>query len=116
MMRSTFRHRCVIERDAAVEDEFGAEVTADWRPLVEDQPCRFWQRFALGSAEAVDATRTVAVEELRLLVPRNTDVTVADRIGGITNRLGTPLIDGPLRIDSVLIKSKFLELSLRSGT
>jgi hypothetical protein len=116
MIRSLFRHRCTIERDAADEDEFGAEVAADWQPHLEEQPCRFWMVRPQGEIENVSSSRTVAVEEIQLAVPAGTDVTTADRIAVVTNRLGTTLMDGPLRIDSVTVKSKFLQLSLRSGT
>lgn len=115
-MRSIFRHRCLIERDAAVKDEFGAEVAADWQPHVEDQPCRYWQRDARGDPEATNAGRTVVVEDIKLFVPLSTDVTAADRIGAVTNRLGAVIAEGPLRIDSVGIKPKFKELLLRSGS
>ncbi len=76
--RVALTHRCTIDRDEASVDDWGQIGPPDWQRHLNDVPC-----YASVSAarEPVDADRTVVVEDLRMVVNRDVDVTERDRVG-----------------------------------
>lgn len=107
--RVALTHRCDIERDAATAGSWGGTGEPDWESSITDLPC-----YASTSAarEPIDADRTVVVEDLRMLVPVDTDVTERDRVGDVTDR-GSVIYPGPMGIEAVLRFPTHLELVLQ---
>lgn len=105
--RLSLKHRCTIERNEA-EGAWGDPAAPDWQEASTDVACRFW---TTAGRETVDATTTVVIEDMRLIVPLGTDVTEKDRIVDVTSR-GQAIAAGPIGIRAVLQHSDRLELVL----
>lgn len=107
--RLSLTHRVTIQRDAnaGTADNWGAPATPDWQNYLT-VPCRAW---TTAGHEAVDASTLVVVEEMRLLVTLDTDVTERDRISVVTYR-GNTIVAGPVGIRAVLRHHDHLELVL----
>jgi hypothetical protein len=107
------RHRAVIERDMAVgEDDWGQSGTPDWRIHLHDLPCAAW--FEAGR-EVIDGAKTAVIEDRKVIVPLDTDVTEKDRVARITDRRGKETIfEGPARIESVGRRRDHLALMLEA--
>lgn len=112
--RASMRHRCTIERDnsdQAPTDSWGDQPEPDWKPHLENLPCKTW--FETGR-EAID-TKVEAIETRRMMVPLGTDVTEADRVAFVTDRRGVRrLFEGPANIESVGARADHLELLLQA--
>lgn len=107
--RIVFDHRCSIERGTASEDDWGQPGDSTWVAESEDVPCHAW---VTGGREPTSPDRTVVVVDMRVLLPLDTDVTEADRIGDITER-GQVIFEGPHGIEAVLRQRDHLELILQ---
>lgn len=108
--RLSLTHLMTIQRDAnaGTDNGWGNPDSPDWQPHLTDVPCRSW---ADAGRETVDATTTVVVEDLRVIVTIGTDVTERDRLGDITHR-GHVVVKGPTGIRAVLRNQDHLELVL----
>lgn len=108
--RLSLTHRCTIERDAnaATTNARGNPNPPDWQPAATNVACRY---YVTAGRERAENISTVVVEDMRLLVTKDTDVTERDRIGDITDR-GTVVVDGPVSIRAILRRRDFLELVL----
>lgn len=104
--RSQMTMRCSLERDgnAGIADERA------WGAYLADVPCYVW---ADSAAERDAQARVVTIEDWRAIVPRDTDVTVDDRLASVTTRRGQPVRATPLNIAGVLPRPDHLELVLR---
>ncbi|MBS3927090.1 MAG: head-tail adaptor protein [Sphingomonadales bacterium] len=110
--RQRMRQRATVERQMQTNrDPFGGKGTPDWRPHIDDLPCFIWQT---SGREATDGEKTVAVNDRRMIVPLDTDVTTLDRIASVTDRQGTELYAGPMRIESVARRSDHMELLIEA--
>ena len=99
---------CTIQRNSAATDVDGWQDTPDWQDHATNVPCRFWT----GSGrEAINRDTVVAVDESRLVLPLDTDVTEADRVGDITDR-GAVVAAGPTSIRAVIRNKDHIELIL----
>lgn len=103
--RQAMRQRADIERDASGSDDWGGQGSPDWQPHLAGVPCHFWT--AQGRA-VVNGQETAVIEDLRLLLPLGTDIASTDRIGRITDRLGVPIVDGPLLVEAVVQRADHL--------
>lgn len=103
-------HRCTIERDAnaGTDDGWGNPLPPDWQEHVTDLRCRGWT--ARTETTTHSGTVTVLIE-VRLIVPLGTDVTLHDRVAGISER-GRMIFAGPLAVHAVLERRDHLELVL----
>lgn len=109
--RLSLIHLATVQRDqnAGAVDDAGFAEDPDWEDHLTDLPCRLW---ATAGREAVtDSTTLVVVEDLRLVVTVDTDVTEADRLGDVTYR-GTTILARPTQIRAVLRRADHLELVL----
>jgi hypothetical protein len=106
--RLSLTHRCSIERNEEVDDQYGNPGAAAWVDHLTDLPCRAWDRAARG---AVDATTIAVVEDRRMMVPLGTDVLDSDRVGDVTYR-GDLILKGPMLINALLTYPDRLELVL----
>lgn len=111
--RLSLTHRVTVERNAGADSGDGWGQGTDWQPHLTDLPCRAW---TTTGQETVDGTNVVLIENLRVLLPEDTDVTERDRIATVTFR-GQTIVDGPVDIRAVLprqgvLGAGFLELVL----
>lgn len=97
--------RCAIQRDSTAG--YTNEPTWGSSGFVQ---CFVW---ASAGREAVSGERTAVVEDLRALVPLGSDIKVADRISGVTDRLGATIEARPLGIETILKRADHLELILQ---
>lgn len=102
--------RAEVERTAGADDDSWGQPDVEWSALAT-VPCRAYVQTSRG---ATDNLKVAAVEDLRVLVPSETDVTVHDRIARITDRLGRALWLGPRSIETVSRRSDHLELLLKA--
>lgn len=106
-----------IQRNMATQDDLGAQDTDDWE-LLATVPCLLsWSKISAtgrGSNKTyVDTSRQVPVEEGTLLLPTGTDITEADRISQITDRVTADLIyGGIITINTVVHQSDHLEVGV----
>lgn len=109
--RVGYRHRLTIERDANLESEdgWGDQETPEWKPHLEDVPCRAWTE---SSREPVNEENTAVLEGRRVSVAVGTDVTARDRIGDVVDRKGNVIYEGPSGIEGILTYPDHLEIVL----
>lgn len=107
--RVSLKHSCTIERDANAgsSNARGNPNTPNWQTLAT-VPCRL---SVTAGQEAVDATTTAVVEDMRLIVTSDTDVTERDRINGVTYR-GATYAAGVIGIRAVLHHQDHIEIVL----
>lgn len=108
--RVNLTHRTRIERDqnAGTLNDAGAVDTPDWQPFDDLTRCRFWVNTG---REVLDATTSVVGEDMRMIVPADTDVTERDRLAGVCYR-GKFIATGPIGIRAVVRRKDHLELFL----
>ena len=106
--RGSMTMRCTIERNSVsvLVDDYNNPVPAEFVPLAADVPCRAWVK---AGRTIIDGEKSVVIEDRRVLLPLTTDVTEADRISSITDRLGNAIF-GPVRIDHIGTTKDHLEL------
>lgn len=94
-------------------DAYGDAPTPSWTTHIASLACFFY--VGTGGAEQARQRGTVVFEQLRMLVPKGTDITEQDRINGIVDRRGTSIYAGALNIESVTPAHSHLELRLESA-
>ena len=108
--RSRMTHRVLVQRATTVDDEYGMPGPSTWATHIASLACWFWQR---AEREVMDTNKTAIVEDLRMIVPKGTDLSEKDRINGVTDRRGTVIRTGLMGIESVISRRQHLELALR---
>ncbi len=109
--RTLMRHRTTIQRDTTVSDG-GGGYTDGWSDHVTHVPCHAWVNTDQDILEGGD--RPEAIEMRELIVPRDIDVKVGDRIEDISNRREDKvLFSGPFRVDSVSERPDHLKLTVK---
>ena len=104
------RHRADIERDgASTPTGWNSDPVPSFAAHLANVKCFAW---STGRREVVDSDKTAVIEDLRCIMPLETDVTERDRVASITDRRGTTLYAGPLRIEAVQRVHTHLELTL----
>lgn len=108
--RVALYHRCTVERDAnaATDDGWGNPQPPSWQTHLVDLACRAW---ATAAREPVDDEKTIVVEDRRMMVPLDADVTEKDRIATVTHR-GATILEGPMGIEAVVRRRDHIELVL----
>ena len=97
--RASMRHRAVVVRDAnaGTTGRWNTPAAPDWQALDDPLACYLWS----SSDRTVEGTAVnVTVEDLRMLVPLEADVTAADRIGPVTDRRGRVIDARVMKIDA----------------
>lgn len=111
--RVSLTHRCTVRRNEnATIDPWGSPDLPGWVDIHVDQVCRGW---TTAGREAIHDTTTVVVEDRRLTMLLDADVTQLDQIGDVTYR-GALVLDGPMRIDAIVRYADRLELILTRVT
>lgn len=111
--RSSMTQRCAVERDGAATDDEGNPAAPAWSSHIASLSCRFFHGTA--EREVIDSDRSVVVEDSRMYVPLGTDITEADRINGVTDRLGNAIHSGLFNIRAVTRRATHLELLLQGA-
>jgi hypothetical protein len=78
------------DMNAGQEDAGGQTPPPDWELVATEVPCR---ATVTAAVEPVDAEKTVVVEDRRVALPLDTDVTEADQLGAITFEDGTVITE-----------------------
>lgn len=104
--------RAQVERDrAAGSDGWGQRPAPDFQPVGEPLPCFVW---SVSSRADVTAERSASVEQLRGLFPAGADLQDRDELASVTDRAGTVLHHGRLRVEGrPQFKHTHLEADLR---
>lgn len=110
-------HLVTIERNAGADGGDGWGKGTDWQPHLVDVPCRAWDNsFSRRGNEIVEGTNVVVIENLRIIVPADTDVAESDRVANVTTGDGSTLVDGPVDIRAVIprrgVLGGYIELML----
>ena len=108
--RTMMRMRADIERDTATgTDDWGHDVAPTWSSHITGLACWVHSR---QRREAVDTEKIALVEDLRMMFDKDADVTAEDRIAQITDRRGTVLYSGKIRIKAIQYKHDHAEAML----
>lgn len=103
-------HRTTVERDANAGNVVnGIQQSPSWSDHLIALPCRAWTS---AGREQFDATTSVVVEDMRCIVQLGTDITEQDRLNGVTDKDGNPIISGLVGIRAVIRRTDHLELML----
>ena len=112
MIAGRLTMRAQVERNVAVDkDAWGQPAAPDFQPLGDPLPCFVWHET---SAEIVDGQKTALIGDFRAMFALDADVAEFDELAGVTDRQGTVLIAGRLRVEGpVQRKHTHLELNLK---
>jgi hypothetical protein len=108
--RLTMRAR--VERNTAADnDSWGGPAAPVFTVLHNALPCFV---FSNASRELVDGAKTAMIEDLRVMVARNADLAEGDEIVSVSDRLGTIIIPGRLKVEGpVQFKHNHREAALQ---
>lgn len=97
MIARRFTMRAHVERNVATgKDAWNSPAAPDFQPLAV-LPCFAWVPKA--GADLVDGTKVAAKQDVRMMFALGADVLAGDQIAQITDRRGTVLLRGRLRIE-----------------
>lgn len=114
--RRTMTHRCTVWRyTLGAEDPYGdAEETP--AEHISDLPCYLWNAITAYTGETIAADRDYVFHEYRMIVPKDTDVTEADYVEGVSDRRGTTINGNHMNIKAVIPRPDHLMLMLQEVT
>lgn len=100
-----------VERDqAAGEDGWGGATAPAFVSAGDPLPCFVYSK---SSRELVDGKKTAMIEDMRAMFALDADIREDDEIASVTDRRGTEIIPGRLRVDGpVQRKHTHLEVAL----
>lgn len=112
MIAARLTMRAALERNqSAAQDAWGQPATPDFQSTGDPLPCFVWHET---SKEIVDGKKTAMIGDFRALFALGADIAELDEIAQVTDRAGTVLIEGRLRVEGpVQRKHTHLEASLR---
>lgn len=104
--------RCTISRPTEAADSFGQ--ASGTSVVAEDVPCYWW---VASGVELRTGVGLVAVDRERLIVRRDTDIRVGDRITSLVDHRGASVFGANdyRLVDHVAIQRTHVECSLRFG-
>ncbi len=107
-------HRATVQRNTpAGTDGFGGPGAAVWGSHIAALHCWFYAKGSVGvEREVIDGDKSVTLGSHKLLIPLGTDITEADRITAIDDRLGVSIMANTMRIHSVTHRHNHLELEV----
>ena len=106
--------RTTLERNTPAADQYGPAGTPNWAVAIANLACWLYSPHKAAVSEILDTRKVASVEDLRMLVPRGTDVTEKDRFNVVTDRRGRVIRAGLLAIEEVVFRHDHLELAVRS--
>lgn len=112
MIAGRLTYRAAIDRDVSTgTDAWGGPLEPDFQPLHTALQCWTWSN---SSRELVDGAKTAMIEDLRIMFARGADVAEGDVITAISDRAGTVIIPGRLKIEGTpQFKHTHIEASLQ---
>lgn len=112
MIAGRLTMRAQVERNQVTgTDAWNQPVAAAFAPIGEPLPCFAWTPDA---REIRDGDKSAVIEDVRAMFAIGADIAEADEIAEITDRNGTVLFAGRLRVDGpVQFKHNHLEAALR---
>jgi hypothetical protein len=97
MIAGRLTMRAAVERNQAVgTDSWGNPVAPDFQSIGDPLPCFVWSR---SSRELVDGSKTAMIEDMRAMFALDADIAEADEIASVTDRAGTEIIPGRLKVE-----------------
>lgn len=106
-----FIHRARIERNVEPSvDPYGHPLPPVWVEHIAALPCLFYQRSVPGETTAGGKAAVVVLPEM--LVPRDADITEADRVGRVVDRRGQVINSNVIHIKALLRKGTYQRLLL----
>ncbi|MED5546198.1 MAG: hypothetical protein VYD90_13190 [Pseudomonadota bacterium] len=97
MIAGRLTMRAVVERKTATgKDAWGAPIGGVFTPVGEPVACFIWSK---QSRELVDGAKTALIEDVRGLFALGADLQAGDEIASVTDRKGTVLIAGRLKVE-----------------
>jgi hypothetical protein len=116
--RISMRQRVTFERNYAVlaagatdVNGFGQKIE-DWREICTVS-CLAWMGSSGGKHTSSGEVRVATIDAPGMVVPLGTDVTEADRVQKVVDRMGTQIM-GMMGIDFVAARQTHIELRLRA--
>ncbi len=99
-------HTCTVERDAqTIRGEYNTQMKSSWQIHAKDVPCRFIPQLSnvRGMGGTVGEASTVGLKEsvkrvVRVILPKDLDITEEDRIVDVKFTNGVVLESGPINI------------------
>lgn len=112
MIAGRLTMRAAIERNTATaKDAWGNPVDPVFASIGDPVACFVWSTSA---KQTVDGQKTAEIENMRALFALGADVVPGDEIAQVTDRRGTVLLPGRLRVEApVQRKHTHLEAQLR---
>jgi hypothetical protein len=97
---------------AAPADSWGQPPANEPRIKYDALPCLVVLDSPRGDAghEIIDGQKNVAVASFRIRIPMGSNVTTADTVEGVYDRLGRLLVEGPLQIWAVQYRPDHIQL------
>ncbi len=96
MIAGRLTMRAIVQRNtAAGNDAWGQPVAPAWS-TVATLPCFAWSN---QSRELVDGDKSAMLEDMRIMVSLGADLREDDELTAITDRRGTVIIPGRLKVD-----------------
>ena len=103
-------HRATVQRNTpAGTDGFGGPGAAVWAMHIASLHCWF---YAKSGREVINGEKSAVLGSHKMLIPLGTDITEADRITAIDDRLGASIMANTMRIHSVTHRHSHLELEV----
>ncbi|MEL7447111.1 MAG: hypothetical protein AAGK02_15090 [Pseudomonadota bacterium] len=97
MIAGRLTHRAEIERNQATgTDAWGGDIAPVFQQVHAALPCFAWSK---QSRELVDGSKTAMIEDLRVMFALDADVQEADEIVAISDRAGTVVMQGRLKVE-----------------
>jgi len=97
MIAQRLTMRAAIERDQATgKDAWGGKPAPQFETLHAALPCFAWSK---ASRELADGGKTAMIEDARVMFAKGADVAEGDVITAISDRKGTVLIPGRLKVE-----------------
>lgn len=112
MIAGRLTMRAAIERNTATaKDAWGNPVEPVFASTGDPVACFVWSKSA---RQVQDGSKTAEIENLRAMLALDADVQPGDEIAEVTDRRGTVLLPGRLRVEApVQRKHTHLEADLR---
>lgn len=97
MIAGRLTHRARVERNTATgTDAWGGPAAPVFTVLHNALPCFVYSN---GARELADGTKSAQIEDLRIMITLGADLAEGDEITAVTDRRGTTIIAGRLKIE-----------------
>ena len=103
---STMIHLCDIQRNAqTIKGDYNIDKPSSWQIYKKDVPCRYIPQVSnvrgiggIVGEESNIALRDMVKNVMRFILPKDVDITAADRIVNVRYRNGNTIEAGPINV------------------